>query len=153
MALPQPTAISKGVRDDRRVCGRWGMETCATLGMLTGRRRRRAEADAGLDYYNHNLDTSPEFYGEIITTREYQDRLDTLEHVRDAGMKTCCGGIVGMGETRGRAGLLAGAGQPARASRKGADQPPGAGRRHAAAGTEPSWIPSSSCAPSPWPAS
>jgi biotin synthase len=69
----------------------------------------QAEAlkDAGLDYYNHNLDTAPEFYGEIIHTREYQDRLDTLEHVRDAGMKTCCGGIVGMGETaRQRAGLL-----------------------------------------------
>jgi hypothetical protein len=62
---------------------------------------------AGLDYYNHNLDTAPEFYGEIIHTREYQDRLDTLSHVRDAGMKTCCGGIVGMGESREqRAGLL-----------------------------------------------
>ena len=63
--------------------------------------------DAGLDYYNHNLDTAPEFYGEVIHTREYQDRLDTLSHVRDAGMKTCCGGIVGMGESREqRAGLL-----------------------------------------------
>src|SRR6185437_1490091 len=68
-----------------------GMETCATLGMLSA---HQAEAlkDAGLDYYNHNLDTAPEFYGEIIHTREYQDRLDTLEHVRDVGMKTCCGG-------------------------------------------------------------
>ena len=83
-----------------------GMETCATLGMLT---QPQADAlkDAGLDYYNHNLDSAPEFYGEIIRTREYQDRLDTLECVRDAGLKTCCGGIVGMGETRAqRAGLL-----------------------------------------------
>jgi biotin synthase len=83
-----------------------GMETCATLGMLT---REQAECfkSAGLDYYNHNLDTAPEFYGEIIHTREYQDRLDTLAHVRNAGLKTCCGGIVGMGETREqRAGLL-----------------------------------------------
>jgi biotin synthase len=83
-----------------------GMETCATLGMLTQNQADRFKA-AGLDYYNHNLDTAPEFYGEIIHTREYQDRLDTLAHVRDAGMKTCCGGIVGMGETREqRAGLL-----------------------------------------------
>ncbi|HVT33113.1 MAG TPA: biotin synthase BioB, partial [Rhodanobacteraceae bacterium] len=83
-----------------------GMETCATLGMLT---QPQADAlkNAGLDYYNHNLDSAPEFYGEIIHTREYQDRLDTLECVREAGLKTCCGGIVGMGETREqRAGLL-----------------------------------------------
>jgi biotin synthase len=83
-----------------------GMETCATLGMLSGAQATRLKS-AGLDYYNHNLDTAPEFYGEIIHTREYQDRLDTLENVRTAGMKTCCGGIVGMGETREqRAGLL-----------------------------------------------
>lgn len=83
-----------------------GLETCATLGMLSGE-QAGALKSAGLDYYNHNLDTAPEFYGEIIHTREYQDRLDTLEHVRQAGMKTCCGGIVGMGESRGqRAGLL-----------------------------------------------
>jgi biotin synthase len=83
-----------------------GMETCATLGMLT-ETQAGALKDAGLDYYNHNLDSAPEFYGEIIHTREYQDRLDTLQHVRDAGLKTCCGGIVGMGETREqRAGLL-----------------------------------------------
>lgn len=83
-----------------------GLETCATLGMLSGA-QAQALKSAGLDYYNHNLDTAPEFYGEIIHTREFQDRLDTLAHVRDAGMKTCCGGIVGMGETRGqRAGLL-----------------------------------------------
>lgn len=83
-----------------------GLETCATLGMLSNG-QAHALRDAGLDYYNHNLDTAPEFYGEIVRTREYQDRLDTLEQVRDAGMKTCCGGIVGMGETRAqRAGLL-----------------------------------------------
>jgi len=83
-----------------------GLETCATLGMLSGEQAATLK-QAGLDYYNHNLDTAPEFYGEIIHTREYQDRLDTLEHVRDVGLKTCCGGIVGMGESRGqRAGLL-----------------------------------------------
>ena len=83
-----------------------GLETCATLGMLSDD-QADALKDAGLDYYNHNLDTAPEFYGEIIHTREYQDRLDTLAHVRDAGLKTCCGGIVGMGESREqRAGLL-----------------------------------------------
>ncbi len=83
-----------------------GLETCATLGMLSGS-QADALKTAGLDYYNHNLDTAPEFYGEVIHTRQYQDRLDTLEHVRAAGMKTCCGGIVGMGESRGqRAGLL-----------------------------------------------
>jgi len=76
-----------------------GLETCATLGMLTAPQAGRLK-DAGLDYYNHNLDTSPEFYGEIITTRTYRDRLDTLGHVRDAGIVVCCGGIVGMGETR-----------------------------------------------------
>jgi biotin synthase len=83
-----------------------GLETCATLGML---RPDQAVAlrDAGLDYYNHNLDTGPEYYGSVVTTRTYQDRLDTLEAVRDVGMSTCCGGIVGMGETRrDRAGLL-----------------------------------------------
>ena len=75
-----------------------GLETCMTLGMLDGDQAQTL-AEAGLDYYNHNLDTSPEFYGEIITTRTYQDRLDTLSHVRDAGMKVCCGGILGMGES------------------------------------------------------
>ncbi len=83
-----------------------GLETCMTLGMLTPAQARRL-ADAGLDYYNHNLDTSPEFYGEIISTRSYQDRLDTLAHVRAAGMSVCTGGILGMGESRGdRARLL-----------------------------------------------
>ena len=84
-----------------------GLETCMTLGMLQPAQAQRL-ADAGLDYYNHNLDTSPEFYGQIITTRTYQERLDTLQAVREAGMAVCCGGIVGMGETRrDRAGLLA----------------------------------------------
>jgi biotin synthase len=84
-----------------------GMEACATLGMLEDE-HARALREAGLDYYNHNLDTAPEFYGDIITTRDYQDRLDTLERVRDAGVKVCSGGIVGMGESRlHRAGLIA----------------------------------------------
>lgn len=83
-----------------------GMETCVTLGMLTEKQTERLK-QAGLDYYNHNLDTSPEFYGEIITTRSYQDRLDTLEYVRKAGINVCSGGILGMGETsRDRARLL-----------------------------------------------
>jgi biotin synthase len=76
-----------------------GLETCATLGMLDAE-QARALQQAGLDYYNHNLDTSPEFYGEIITTRTYDDRLQTLAHVREAGINVCCGGIVGLGETR-----------------------------------------------------
>ncbi len=76
-----------------------GLETCMTLGMLTGD-QAQALAQAGLDYYNHNIDTSPEYYGEIIHTRTFQERLDTLEEVRNAGMAVCCGGIVGMGETR-----------------------------------------------------
>lgn len=84
-----------------------GMETCVTLGMLEAK-QAQALKDAGLDYYNHNLDTSPEFYGQIISTRTYQDRLDTLERVRDAGINVCCGGIVGLGESRReRAGLMA----------------------------------------------
>lgn len=83
-----------------------GLETCATLGMLSGD-QAVALREAGLDCYNHNLDTAPDYYDSIIHTRQYQDRLDTLAHVRDAGLKTCCGGIVGMGETREqRAGLL-----------------------------------------------
>jgi biotin synthase len=83
-----------------------GLETCATLGLLRPGQAERLAA-AGLDYYNHNLDSSPEFYGKIITTRTYADRLETLERVRAAGVKVCCGGIVGMGETRAdRAGLL-----------------------------------------------
>jgi biotin synthase len=84
-----------------------GLETCCTLGMLRDGQAEALKA-AGLDYYNHNLDTSPEFYGEVITTRDYQDRLDTLERVRAAGVSVCCGGIVGMGESRAaRAALVA----------------------------------------------
>ena len=84
-----------------------GLETCATLGMLTAPQAERLR-QAGLDYYNHNLDTSPEYYGAIITTRTYADRLDTLDHVRAAGINVCCGGIVGMGETEeDRVGMIA----------------------------------------------
>jgi biotin synthase len=84
-----------------------GLETCVTLGMLNAEQARRLK-QSGLDYYNHNLDTSPEYYGEIITTRTYQDRLDTLAHVRDAGINVCCGGIVGMGESlEDRVGMIA----------------------------------------------
>lgn len=98
--MPKVAAMVRAVKD-------LGMETCATLGMLEDGQAETLR-DAGLDYYNHNLDTAPEHYGEIIHTRAYQDRLDTLERVRGAGLKTCCGGIVGMGETREeRAGLLA----------------------------------------------
>ncbi|MBS0277221.1 MAG: biotin synthase BioB, partial [Proteobacteria bacterium] len=83
-----------------------GMETCVTLGMLTPDQATRLKG-AGLDYYNHNIDTSPEYYGTVITTRTYQDRLDTLECVRDAGIAVCCGGIVGMGEAESdRAGMI-----------------------------------------------
>ncbi|MGF1748805.1 biotin synthase BioB [Vibrio cionasavignyae] len=97
--MPLLKEMIKGVKD-------MGLETCMTLGMLTPEQASHL-ADAGLDYYNHNLDTSPEFYGKIITTRTYQDRLDTLSHVRDAGMKICSGGIIGMGESANdRAGLL-----------------------------------------------
>lgn len=84
-----------------------GLETCATLGMLKEGQAEQLK-DAGLDYYNHNLDTAPEYYGEVISTRTYQDRLETLDRVRDVGINVCCGGIVGMGESRNqRAGLLA----------------------------------------------
>jgi biotin synthase len=84
-----------------------GLEACCTLGMLKDGQAEQLR-DAGLDYYNHNLDTAPEHYGAIITTRDYQDRLDTLERVRSAGVKVCCGGIVGLGESReDRAGLIA----------------------------------------------
>jgi biotin synthase len=83
-----------------------GLETCATLGMLTAEQAVTLKS-AGLDYYNHNLDTSPEYYDRVVTTRTYDDRLETLAHVRAAGMSVCCGGIVGMGESRAdRAGLL-----------------------------------------------
>ena len=96
-------AVVEMVREVRAL----GMETCATLGMLNDEQTRQLR-DAGLDYYNHNLDTAPEFYGNIISTRDYQDRLDTLERVRKAGMHVCSGGIIGMGENlTQRAGLIA----------------------------------------------
>ncbi len=83
-----------------------GLETCVTLGMLEARQAQRL-ADAGLDYYNHNIDTSPDYYRDIITTRTFEERLETLGHVRDAGINVCCGGIVGMGETRAdRVGMI-----------------------------------------------
>jgi biotin synthase len=83
-----------------------GLETCMTLGMLTGAQAGKLKA-AGLDFYNHNLDTSPEYYGQVVTSRTYADRIATLEHVREAGIAVCCGGIVGMGESeRDRAALL-----------------------------------------------
>jgi biotin synthase len=97
--LPRLAAMISGVKA-------LGLETCATLGMLTPTQAAELKA-AGLDYYNHNLDTGPEYYDQVVTTRTYQDRLDTLEAVRASGMSTCCGGIVGMGESRrDRAGLL-----------------------------------------------
>jgi len=102
---PKPRDIPKVAAMIREVKA-LGLETCATLGMLDSE-QAHALKQAGLDYYNHNLDTSPDYYSSIIHTRHYQQRLDTLEHVRQAGMKTCCGGIVGMGETRQqRIGLL-----------------------------------------------
>lgn len=97
--MPYLEQIVQGVKE-------MGLETCMTLGMLNKSQAQRL-ANAGLDYYNHNLDTSPEFYGNIITTHTYQERLDTLEKVREAGIKVCSGGIVGLGETvNDRAGLL-----------------------------------------------
>jgi len=97
--MPALAEMVKGVRD-------MGLETCMTLGMLS-EGQAQALADAGLDYYNHNIDTSPENYANVITTRGFQERLDTLDHVRSAGINVCCGGIVGMGETRAdRVGFL-----------------------------------------------
>jgi biotin synthase len=97
--LDQVCAMVEGVKA-------LGMETCVTLGMLTADQATRLK-QSGLDYYNHNLDTSPEYYRHVITTRTYQDRLETLDHVRNAGLAVCCGGIVGMGESReDRVGLI-----------------------------------------------
>jgi biotin synthase len=102
---PKDRDVEK-VADMVRAVNALGLETCATLGMLSETQAHTLK-EAGLAYYNHNIDTAPEHYGEVIHTREFQDRLDTLANVRAAGMKTCCGGIVGMGETRDqRAGLL-----------------------------------------------
>ena len=123
--LEQVCAMVEGVKA-------LGLETCATLGMLSAAQARRLK-ESGLDYYNHNLDSSPEFYEKIITTRTYRDRLETLEHVRAAGLHVCCGGIVGMGETRaGPRRHDRDAGEPAGASGIGADQHAGARRRYAA---------------------
>jgi biotin synthase len=97
--MPAIVEMVKGVRA-------MGMETCMTLGMLS-ESQARTLADAGLDYYNHNIDTAPERYGEVISTRTFEDRLETLAHVRESGMNVCCGGILGMGETReDRVGFL-----------------------------------------------
>jgi biotin synthase len=102
---PKPKDLRKVIAMIRAVKS-LGLETCATLGMVSDSQARELKA-AGLDYYNHNLDSSPEYYQKIITTRTFQDRLDTLQAVRDAGMNVCCGGIVGMGEApQDRAGLL-----------------------------------------------
>ena len=96
-------AVIEMVREVKKL----GLETCVTLGMLDGKQARQL-AEAGLDYYNHNVDTAPEYYGEVVTTHTLQDRLDTIERVRDAGINVCSGGIVGMGEGQaGRAGLIA----------------------------------------------
>ena len=96
----------QAVKDMVKAVKDLGMETCMTLGMLS-KEQAQSLKETGLDYYNHNLDTSPEFYGEVITTRTYQDRLDTLQHVRDANINVCSGGIVGMGESRtDRVGLM-----------------------------------------------
>ena len=103
---PKPRDLESVVEMVREVKA-LGLETCATLGMLKDGQAEQLK-EAGLDYYNHNLDTAPEFYGEIVSTRDYQDRLDTLARVRQAGLSVCCGGIVGMGESRmQRAGLIA----------------------------------------------
>ncbi|MDN7184481.1 biotin synthase BioB [Caballeronia sp. SEWSISQ10-4 2] len=103
---PKPRDMAAVTEMVRQVKG-LGLQTCMTLGMLDGS-QADALKDAGLDYYNHNLDTAPEYYGRIVSTRTYQDRLDTLAHVREAGIHVCCGGIVGMGEGRlHRAGLIA----------------------------------------------
>jgi hypothetical protein len=129
-----------------------GLEACCTLGMLTENQAQELKK-AGLDYYNHNLDTAPETYGKIISTRDYQDRLETLEHVRNAGVSVCCGGIVGMGESRTeRAGLVAQLANmdpyPDSVPINELVQVEGTPLH----GTE-KLDPSSSCAPSPWRAS
>src|SRR5688572_28576223 len=103
---PKPRDLDRVIEMIRAV-RELGMETCATLGMLKEGQAEQLEA-AGLDYYNHNLDTAPDFYGTVVHTREQQDRLDTLSRVRAAGLNVCCGGIVGMGESRAqRATLIA----------------------------------------------
>ena len=124
-----------------------GMEVCTTLGMLTAEQAQRLKS-AGLTAYNHNLDTSPEFYPQIITTRTYQDRLDTLQHVQEAGLSVCCGGIIGMGESsRDRCAMLAQLGRLESASGEPAGE---RARAHGRARRSPMptiSIRSSSCAP------
>ena len=146
--VPALVAMVEGVRA-------LGLETCMTLGMLSELSGRRRWRDAGLDYYNHNLDTSPEHYGEIITTRTYDDRLDTLATVRAAGINVCCGGIIGMGESRAdRIGLLVALATLPAAPRQRADQRAGAdpgtprGDALARRATSPPSTVSSSSAPS-----
>jgi biotin synthase len=130
-----------------------GMETCMTLGMLSAEQAQQL-AEAGLDYYNHNLDTSPEHYGKIITTRTYEDRLNTLGHVREAGIKVCCGGIVGMGEARDdRVGLLMQLANLPAAPGLRAHQHAGENRRYAAGECRRSRSVSNSFVPSRWRAS
>ena len=153
LALAQGSRSRPGLRHDRgrRRAGARNLRHARHADASAG---ARASRRPGLDYYNHNLDTSPEYYGRIITTRTYQDRLDTLAHVRDAGIHVCCGGIVGMGEgARGPRRHDRDAGEPAGASGERADQHAGAGRRHAARGAAQSSIRSRSCAPSRWRAS
>ncbi len=109
-----------------------GMESCVTLGMLTERQALRLK-QSGLDYYNHNIDTSPEYYEQVVTTRSYEDRLQTLSHVREAGISVCCGGIVGMGESRAdRVSMLHTLVTLPVPPQKRADQHAGPDRRHAA---------------------
>jgi biotin synthase len=141
-------AVAAMVREVRAL----GLETCATLGMLTPEQAGELK-QAGLDYYNHNVDTSPEFYGEIITTRTYQDRLDTLAAVREAGINVCCGGIVGMGETvRDRASMLTTlANLPQQPESVPINQLVAVPGTPLADGNP--WTPSTSCAPLPWHAS
>ena len=149
---PKPKDLRKVLAMIREVKS-LGMETCATLGMLTPEQAQELKA-AGLDYYNHNLDTSPQYYEKIISTRTYQDRLDTLQAVRDAGMNVCCGGIVGMGEeAQDRAELL-----HILATLPAHPQSVPINQLVRVAGTplEPMrrrWILLISSAPSPWPAS
>ena len=122
-----------------------GMEACVTLGMLTQSQAQRLK-EAGLTAYNHNLDTGPEFYKKIISTRTYEDRLETLKAVRAAGIEMCCGGIIGMGESVRRSGRDAGRARRLRsASRKRADQCARRRTRHAARGTAIPSIRSNSC--------
>jgi biotin synthase len=143
------TAIGEMIREVKAM----GLETCLTAGMLNDGQAEQLR-EAGLDYYNHNLDTAPEFYGQIITTRTYQDRLDTLERVRNVGLKVCSGGIVGMGETRRqRAGLIVQLANLDPYPEIGAHQQPDPGRRHAAGRCRGAGPASNSSARSRWPAS